>query len=125
MGNSPFETLSPWTYIDDIVRGTILAAEKIDDGTAVNLGTMERTRVLDTAAQIVRYMGHEPETALRPEFPTGPYNRVADNSPAKRLPGWEPKINFHDGLRRTIDWYTSAKNPGAVWSTLARIVIER
>src|SRR3989338_2977584 len=31
-----------WTYIDDIVEGTILAAEKIDDGTAVNLGTMER-----------------------------------------------------------------------------------
>jgi nucleoside-diphosphate-sugar epimerase len=26
-----------WTYIDDIVNGTILAAEKIDDGTAVNI----------------------------------------------------------------------------------------
>jgi len=120
-----FETLSPWTYIDDTVRGAILAAEKIDDGTAVNLGTMERTRVLDAVDQIVGYMGHEPETELRPEFPTGPYNRVADNSPAKRLPGWEPKVNFHDGLRRTIDWYTSAKNPGAVGSTLARILIER
>jgi len=36
-----------WTYIDDIVRGTILAAEKINDGTAVNLGTMERIRVID------------------------------------------------------------------------------
>src|SRR6266498_5381803 len=34
-----------WTYVDDIVRGTILAAEKIDDGTAVNLGTMERVQV--------------------------------------------------------------------------------
>ena len=28
-----------WTYVDDIVEGTILAAEKIDDGTAVDLGT--------------------------------------------------------------------------------------
>lgn len=26
-----------WTYIDDIVEGTLLAAEKIDDGTAINL----------------------------------------------------------------------------------------
>ena len=33
-----------WTYIDDIVSGTILAGEKIDDGTAVNLGTMERVK---------------------------------------------------------------------------------
>src|SRR6476661_2787322 len=34
-----------WTYIDDIVEGTILAGEKINDGTAINLGTMERITV--------------------------------------------------------------------------------
>src|SRR5580692_2448943 len=34
-----------WTFIEDIVSGTILAAEKINDGTAVNLGTMERIQV--------------------------------------------------------------------------------
>ena len=39
-----------WTYVGDIVEGTIRAAETIDDGTAVNLGTMERTRVLDAVA---------------------------------------------------------------------------
>jgi nucleoside-diphosphate-sugar epimerase len=53
IGQNPFEVwgdgtqVRNWTYIDDIVRGTILAAEKIDDGTAVNLGTMERVRVID------------------------------------------------------------------------------
>ena len=43
------EQIRNWTYIDDIVEGTILAAEGIDDGTAVNLGTMERIRVVDAA----------------------------------------------------------------------------
>src|SRR3954464_14178455 len=36
-----------WTYVADIVDGTIAAAEHIDDGTAGNLGTMQRTRLTD------------------------------------------------------------------------------
>ena len=38
------EQIRNWTYVEDIVEGTILAAEKIDDGRAINLGTMERRR---------------------------------------------------------------------------------
>ena len=36
------EQIRNWTYVDDIVSGTISAAENINDGTAVNLVTMER-----------------------------------------------------------------------------------
>ena len=43
-----------WAYVSDTVDGTILAAEKIDNGTAVNLGTMERARVIDAAKEILR-----------------------------------------------------------------------
>ena len=37
--------------------------------------------------------------------PTGPLNRVADNSLARKLLGWQPEVPFREGLRRTIDWY--------------------
>jgi len=50
------EQIRNWTYIDDIVNGTILAAEKIDDATAVNLGTTERIKVIDAAKEVLRYM---------------------------------------------------------------------
>lgn len=50
-----------WTHVDDIVSGTILAAEKIDDGTPVNLGTMERIRVIDAVEETLRYTGQEAE----------------------------------------------------------------
>src|SRR5512132_4406434 len=53
------EQLRNWTYVGDIVEGTILAAEKIDDGAGVNLGTMERTRVLDAVGEVLRYSGHD------------------------------------------------------------------
>lgn len=100
-----------WTYVGDIVEGTILTAEKIDDGTAVNLGTMERTRVIDAAREVLRYTGHDAEIELHPEMPTGPMNRVADNSLARDLLSWEPRVKFVDGLHRTIDWYLATKNP--------------
>lgn len=107
-----------WTYIDDIVRGTILAAEKIDDGTAVNLGTMERIKVIDAVHEIMDYTGFKAKVELRPEMPTGPVNRVADNALAKKILGWEPEVKFVDGLHKTIDWYFSSKNVAEVKKTL-------
>ncbi len=119
------EQIRNWTYIDDIVRGTILTAEKIDDGTAVNLGTMERIRVIDAAREILRYMGHSAQIEPHPEMPTGPYNRVAENSLAKNLLGWEPQVKFMDGLHRTIDWYVATKNKEQVSGYLEAMLTER
>src|ERR1700733_7903776 len=98
-----------WTYVEDIVSGTILAAEKISDGTAVNLGTMERIRVIDAANLTAEYAGYKPQIRRRLDMPTGPVNRVADNALAKRLLGWEPKVPFREGLRKTMDWYFSSR----------------
>ena len=119
------EQIRNWTYIEDIVRGTILAAEKIDDGTAVNLGTMERIRVLDAAREVLRYTGHDAKIELHPEMPTGPYNRVADNSLAKRLLAWEPEVMFMDGLHHTIDWYIASREESRVSAELETMLTER
>ncbi len=114
-----------WTYIDDIVRGTILAAERIDDGTAVNLGTMERIRVIDAVKEVLRYTNHNPRIVFRTDMPVGPLNRVADNSLAKKLLNWEPAVKFMDGLHRTIDWYFSTKDVKEVQKILDRMLTER
>lgn len=120
------EQIRNWTHVNDIVAGTILVAEKIDDGTAVNLGTMERTRVIDAVREVLRYTGKEQlRIELHPEMPTGPMNRVADNALAKKLLGWEPKVKFLDGLRATIDWYYATKNHGQVAQVLGQRLTER
>jgi len=119
------EQIRNWTYVGDIVEGTILAAEKIDDGTAVNLGTMERTRVIDAVKEVLRYTGHKAKIKLQPDMPTGPYNRVADNSLAKNLLGWQPKMKFMDGFHRTMDWYFSTKDIKAVKRIFNRMLTER
>ena len=119
------EQVRNWTHVSDIVSGTILAAEKIDDGSAVNLGTMERTRVIDAVHEVLRYTGHQARIELDPEMPTGPMNRVADNALARKLLGWEPQVKFMDGLRRTIDWYFATKDREQVAGSLERRLTER
>jgi nucleoside-diphosphate-sugar epimerase len=69
--------------------------------------------------------GHKAEIKLLPDMPTGPLNRVADNALAKKLLGWEPKVKFKDGLKRTIDWYFATKNKEEVKRIFARLLTER
>lgn len=128
---NPFEVwgdgtqIRNWTYVGDIVRGMVLAAEKIEDGRAVNLGTEERTRVIDAVQEVLRYTGHKAETKLLPDMPTGPLNRVASNKLAQELLDWEPQVRFVDGLHRTIDWYFSTKDRDQVRGYLQRMLTER
>ncbi len=131
IGQNPFEVwgngqqVRNWTYVGDIVEGTLRAAEVVEDGSAINLGTTERIRVIDAVYEVLRYTGRKAEIQFRTEMPTGPMNRVADNSRAKRLLGWEPKVKFVDGLHRTIDWYFSTKDRAQVAASLARLLTER
>jgi nucleoside-diphosphate-sugar epimerase len=131
VGQDPFEVwgdgtqVRNWTYVGDIVDGMVLAAQKIDDGTAVNLGTMERTSVLEAVNEVLRYTGHHAEIKLRKDMPTGPLNRIASNELGKKLLGWEPRMSFMDGLHRTIDWYYSTKDRKQVRSYLDRMLTER
>ena len=131
IGEDPFavwgtgEQVRNWTYIDDIVSGTILAAEKIDNAAAINLGTMERIRVMDAVEEVLRYTGHKARVVVQPEMPTGPLNRVAENRLARQLLGWEPRTPFMEGLHQTIDWYFAGKDRERVRAILGRMLTER
>ena len=109
----------------DIVRGAILAAERIDDATALNLGTIKRIRMIDAAQEVLRYTGHKAQIKFLTDMPTGPLNRVADISLAKKLLDWEPETEFINGLRKTIDWYFSAKDENEVRAVFENMLTQR
>lgn len=126
------EQVRNWTYVGDIVRGFVRSAEKIDDGTAINLGTMERTRVIDAAKMVIAYVqekyypDYNPEIRTLPHMPTGPLNRVADNARARQLLGEDCiQMSFKDGLYRTIGWYFKDRNPDVVKEIVASKLTER
>ena len=119
------EQIRNWTYVADIVAGTILAAERIDDGSAVNLGTRERIRVRDAVQEILAALDHHPTLRFRPDMPTGPLNRVADDTLAQQRLGWQPSVTFAEGLRRTIAWYAASHQAEDVRSRLTLALTER
>jgi UDP-glucose 4-epimerase len=101
-----------FTYVSDIVDGMIMAAEKIDDGTPINLGTGKRYKIRDVAEKIFEIMGWRPKRIVYDTSkPVGVLSRALDISRAKRLLGWEPKVSLEEGLRRTIEWYVSTHKP--------------
>lgn len=128
---NPFEVwgdgtqIRNWTYVGDIASGMVAAAEKIEDGTAINLGTEERTKVIDAVREVLRYTDHQAEIKLLTHMPTGPLNRVASNKLAWELLSWSPEMRFVNGLHKTIDWYFSTKQQGAVDGYLAEMLTER
>lgn len=119
------EQIRNWTYIDDIIEGTILAAEKINDATAINLGTSERIRVIDAVNLVFEYTGYTAEIRFRRDMPIGPMNRVADSALAKKLLNWEPKVAFRNGLKKTVDWYFSNKRKEDLEKIFEKMLIER
>jgi nucleoside-diphosphate-sugar epimerase len=132
IGQDPFEVwgdgtqIRNWTYVGDIADGLVAAAESdVIDGTAINLGTMERTRVIDAVREVLRYTGKKADIKFLTDMPTGPLNRVASNQRAKELIGWTPKMKFFDGLRRTVDWYFATKDRDVVRGYFGRMLTER
>jgi nucleoside-diphosphate-sugar epimerase len=132
MGQNPFEVwgdgnqVRNWTYVGDIAEGMIVAAESgVVDGTPINLGTMERTRVIDAVHEVLRYTGKQADIKFLTHMPTGPLNRVASNKLAKELIGWSPKVTFVEGLHKTIDWYFATKDPEKVRASFDRMLTDR
>ena len=97
--------LRDFTYVGDIVSGTLRAAEVLDNAEAVNLGTGERHRLSEVANTILDMMDFHPVIVFDRSSPTGVVNRALDISKAQKLLGWRPSVTLREGLRRTIDWY--------------------
>lgn len=119
------EQIRNWTYVSDIVAGTLKAADLAGSGEAFNVGTMEGTRVMDAAKMVLSRSNHSANIRTRPDMPTGPYYRIADNTKLEKRTGWRPTVTFDDGLARTLDWYRSVHSEDDIKSRLPDLLLER
>jgi UDP-glucose 4-epimerase len=101
-----------FTYVRDIVDGSILACEKIVDATPLNLGRSNRYKIKDVARLILEISGHKPSKVMfDSEKPEGPFSRALDISRAKKLLGWTPKVDLPAGLEKTYQWMSGEGKP--------------
>jgi UDP-glucose 4-epimerase len=97
-----------FTFIDDIVRGNLLAAESEDvAGQVVNVATGKQFTLLDLVASINHVLGTEIEPIFAPARAGDVRESLADISLARKLLGYEPLVSFDEGLEQSIDYYRS------------------
>jgi dTDP-glucose 4,6-dehydratase len=92
-----------FTYVSDLVEG-IWALMQADVNEPVNIGNPREMTLLELARQIIRMSGSRSEVVFRPLPTDDPKVRQPDITKARRVLGWEPKVEVEEGLRRTIDW---------------------
>ncbi len=102
-------------YVSDEVAG-ILALAKSDEHEPTNIGNPGEFTILECAKVVLEVTGSRSKICFEPLPQDDPKQRRPDISKAKRLFGWEPKIDLRTGLQMSLEYFRSAvanKVPGA------------
>jgi nucleoside-diphosphate-sugar epimerase len=91
-------------HVDDIVNGICLALQKGFDKGVIQLGPSRCTSIQDVAETIVAISEKDIEIHYDTSKPEGDKARSADYSKAKAILGWEPEMEFIDGIGLQYDW---------------------
>src|SRR5512144_2070483 len=90
-------------YVSDLVEG-IVRLLRGDHPGPINCGNPMEVTILQFAERIKALTGSTSPIVFKPLPEDDPKVRQPDITRARRLLGWEPKVEVEDGLRRTIDW---------------------
>jgi len=91
-------------YVDDNVEG-IWRLLRSSCADPINIGNPHEMTILAFAEAVQRLVGSHCPVEHRPLPEDDPRVRRPDIARAKEVLGWEPKVGFEDGMRRTIEWF--------------------
>jgi dTDP-glucose 4,6-dehydratase len=91
-------------YVSDLVEG-IYRLLFTEFHEPVNLGNPDEVSILEFAREILGLSGSPSTLVFKPLPQDDPKVRKPDITRARQLLGWEPTVNRHDGLKRTLDYF--------------------
>lgn len=97
------EQTRDFVYVDDVVHAFALALDR-GSGERFNIGTGERTSVLQLSQALADATGHAVEPIHAPERPGELRHNAVDCRKAARLLGWKPWTTLGEGLEATLAW---------------------
>lgn len=109
-----------FTYIDDIVEGTMQVIGHRPDAASCpngipwkvyNIGCSSPVRLMDFISEIENALGVEAEKIFLPMQQGDVLHTYADTSKLERECGYKPSTSLHDGISRFIEWFRSDRNP--------------
>jgi UDP-glucuronate 4-epimerase len=112
------DMIRDFTYIDDIVAGTIgcLDREPEPDANGLryriyNIGCSHPVKLMDFISEIEQALGVEAKKEFLPMQPGDVYQTNADTTRLETEIGYKPVVRLHEGIARFIEWYQSDLNP--------------
>lgn len=101
------EQTRSFCYVSDEIDG-FLRLSRSDEHLPVNIGNPVEWTILECAKAVLRVTGSSSRIVYRPLPQDDPTQRQPDISKARRLLGWEPKIDLETGLRLSLDYFRSS-----------------
>jgi dTDP-glucose 4,6-dehydratase len=101
------EQTRSFCYVSDEIEG-ILGLSRTDEHLPVNVGNPKEWTILDCAKAVLKVTGSPSKIVYHPLPVDDPTQRQPDISKARRLFGWEPKIDLETGLRLSLDYFRAA-----------------
>lgn len=92
-------------YVDDAADGLVRAAEVMNVPEPINLGTGNEITIRNLVELIAKLCDFHGEIRWDITKPDGQPQRCLDTRRAQERLGWQAKVGFEDGLKRTIEWY--------------------
>ncbi|HEX3570468.1 MAG TPA: SDR family oxidoreductase [Acidobacteriaceae bacterium] len=103
-------TSRDFNYVDNAVSANLLACKapsSVATGRVFNVGTGRAHTLNEVYAVIAEHLGFKPPPKYGPERVGDIKHSLASIERATRELGYQPKVHFHDGLKRTVEWYIS------------------
>ncbi len=92
-------------YVEDAAEGIVLATEKYNECGPINLGAGFEISIKNLVNLIVSLTHYEGKITWDRSKPDGQPRRRLDTTKARELFGFEARVDFKEGLRKTIEWY--------------------
>jgi UDP-glucuronate 4-epimerase len=94
-----------FTYVDDIVEGTLRVLDKPTRYAVYNIGNHQPVNLLDYIAALERAFGKEAKLEMKPMQPGDVKATYADTSALQKAVGFAPSTPLDTGLARFADWF--------------------
>ena len=103
------DMIRDFTYIDDIIRGTLLAIDHAPQGsvpaTVYNIGCSHPVKLMDFVDALEKALDQKAKFEMLPMQPGDVYMTSADTSKISRELGYNPTVNIAEGTQRFAAWY--------------------
>jgi UDP-glucuronate 4-epimerase len=94
-----------FTYIDDVVAGTIAALERPSAYELFNLGNSDPIELMDFIGIVEEELGREAQKNMMPLQPGDVLETSADIGKSKDMLGFSPRTPLREGIKRFLAWY--------------------